>query len=71
VVRVGDDGSIVIAGKAAPDAKVEIVSGEGVIGSTVAGPDGDFAIVLDEPLKPGAYQIAIRSTTPDNVVTTP
>ena len=70
MVRVEGDGSIVIAGKAAPNAKVEIVTGARVIGRTIAGPDGDFAIIVDEPLKPGGYQLALRSTTPDNVVTT-
>jgi nucleoid-associated protein YgaU len=70
VVRVEGDGSIVIAGKAAAKATVEIVTGARVIGNAVAGPDGDFAVVVDEPLKPGGYQIVLRSTTPDNVVAT-
>jgi nucleoid-associated protein YgaU len=68
LVRVEGDGSIVIAGKAAPNAKVEIDIGARVIGNTVAGPDGSFAIVIDEPLKPGGYQIVLRSTAPDDVV---
>ena len=68
VVRVEGDGSIVIAGKAAPGAKVEIVIGSDVIGQAVAGPGGDFAVVLEDPLDPGGYQIVLRSTTPDNVV---
>jgi nucleoid-associated protein YgaU len=70
VVRVEGDGSFVIAGKAAPNAKLEIVTGARVIGRTIAGLDGDFAIVADEPLRPGGYQLALRSTTPDNVVAT-
>jgi nucleoid-associated protein YgaU len=70
LVRVEADGSIVIAGNAAAKAKVEAVIGSRVIGSAVAGDDGGFAIVLDEPLKPGDYQIVLRSTTPDNVVAT-
>jgi nucleoid-associated protein YgaU len=70
VVRVEGDGSIVIAGKAAAGATVEIVTGARVVGNAVAGPDGDFAVVIDEPLKPGGYQIVLRSTAPDNVVAT-
>lgn len=70
LIRVQADGSIVIAGTAAPEARVEAVIGSRVIGSAVAGPGGDFAIVLDEPLKPGDYQIVLRSTTPANVVAT-
>ena len=67
VVRVEGNGSIVIAGNAAPNSKVEILNGTTVLGSTVAGPDGAFVIVLDDPLKPGDYTIALRSTTGDVV----
>lgn len=67
VVRVESNGSIVVAGNAAPNAKVEILDGSTVLGSTVAGPDGAFVIVLDDPLKPGDYTIALRATTGDVV----
>ena len=49
---------------------MEAVIGSRVIGSAVAGPEGDFAIAVDEPLKPGDYQIVLRSSAPDNVVAT-
>ncbi|WP_322418580.1 LysM peptidoglycan-binding domain-containing protein [Mesorhizobium huakuii] len=62
VVRVESNGSIVIAGNAAPNSKVEILSGTTVLGSTVAGADGAFVIVLDDPLKPGDYTITLHST---------
>ena len=68
LVRVEADGSIVIAGRAAPNAKVEAVIGSRVIGTATASPGGEFAIILDEPLKAGDYQIVLRSTTPDNIV---
>ena len=67
VVRVEADGSVVIAGKAAPDAQVELLSGATVLASTKASAEGDFAIVLDEPLKPGDYQITLRATPPGGV----
>ncbi|PSJ61259.1 LysM peptidoglycan-binding domain-containing protein [Pseudaminobacter soli (ex Li et al. 2025)] len=70
IVRAEGDGSLVIAGKAAANAKVEIILGAKVIGNAVAGPEGDFAVALDEPLKPGDHQIVLRSTSPDNVVAT-
>ncbi|WP_395447484.1 LysM peptidoglycan-binding domain-containing protein [Aminobacter sp. UC22_36] len=70
VVRVENNGSVVVAGKAAGNAKVEIVTGSKVIGAAVAGADGDFAVVLDDPLKPGDYQLVLRATAPDNVVAT-
>jgi len=70
IVRAEADGSLVIAGKAAARAQVEIVLGAKVIGKTMAGPEGDFAVAIDEPLKPGDHQIVLRSTNPDNVVST-
>ncbi|MER8955351.1 LysM peptidoglycan-binding domain-containing protein [Mesorhizobium sp. M0833] len=68
IVRVESNGSIVVAGNAAPNAKVEILNGSTVLGSTVAGPDRAFAIILDDPLKPGDYTITLRSTA-GNIVT--
>ena len=70
LIRVESDGSIVIAGKASPNAKIEIDTGGLVIGKTVAGHEGDFAIVVDEPLRPGGYQLTLHSTTPNGVVAT-
>jgi nucleoid-associated protein YgaU len=68
VVRVEGNGSVVVAGKAGPNAAVELLSGSHVIGSAKAGPEGDFAIVLDKPLKPGNYQLVLRATAPDKLV---
>jgi nucleoid-associated protein YgaU len=68
VVRLEGDGSIVIAGKATAGATVDLLVGSNVIGSAVAGEEGDFAVVLDDPLKPGDYQIVLRATAPDKVV---
>jgi nucleoid-associated protein YgaU len=68
VVRVEGDGSLVVAGKAGPNADVELLSGSHVIGTAKAGLEGDFAIVLDKPLKPGNYQLVLRSTAPDKLV---
>lgn len=70
VVRAEGNGSLVVAGKAMPNAKVDILHGSAVIGSATAGPDGAFAAVLDDPLKPGNYQLTLRSTTPDNATAT-
>ncbi|MCO6050696.1 LysM peptidoglycan-binding domain-containing protein [Mesorhizobium sp. RP14(2022)] len=65
VVRVEGDGSAVVAGQAAPNAKVELRLGGKVLGSAQAGPGGDFAIVLDQPLEPGNHQIELQATGPD------
>lgn len=71
LLRVEGDGSIVIAGKAEPSAEVEIINGATSLGRTKAGAGGDFAIVLDQPLKAGEHQLVLRSTSNANVVTSP
>jgi nucleoid-associated protein YgaU len=68
LVRVESDGSVVIAGIAAPRSAVEVIAGATVIGTATAGAGGDFAVVLDDPLKPGDYTVVLRSTGEDNVV---
>ncbi|MEX2373081.1 MAG: Ig-like domain-containing protein, partial [Dehalococcoidia bacterium] len=66
--RVEPDGSVVIAGRAAPNATVEVIAGATVIGTAESGASGDFAVVLEDPLKPGDYTVVLRSTTKDNIV---
>ena len=68
LVRVEPDGSVVIAGSAAPNSVVELIAGATVIGTATAGDTGDFAVVLDEPLKAGDYTVVLRATGSDNVV---
>jgi nucleoid-associated protein YgaU len=65
VLRVEKDGSTVIAGGASPKAKVEVLDGDKVIGSAVAGPSGDFAIALDKPLEPGDHSLVLKATGVD------
>ncbi|MFD1197755.1 Ig-like domain-containing protein [Brucella gallinifaecis] len=61
ILRVETDGSVVIAGQAAANASVEIIAGSKVLGTAKAGENGDFAIVLDERLKPGDHQLVLRA----------
>ena len=68
VVRAEPDGSLVIAGKAPASAIVEIITGSKVLGQTKASPEGEFAVVLDNPLAPGDYQIVLRATDENNLV---
>ncbi|BCH53825.1 Ig-like domain-containing protein [Agrobacterium vitis] len=63
VLRVEKDGSTVIAGSAAPGAKVEVHDGSSNIASATASPNGDFAIVLDKPLSPGDHSLDLKATT--------
>jgi nucleoid-associated protein YgaU len=59
IVRVQPDGSVVIAGRAAPGAAIDIVAGGRVIGQTSTDESGSFAFVLDQPLAPGDYDIGL------------
>ncbi|MDF1600480.1 LysM peptidoglycan-binding domain-containing protein [Mesorhizobium sp. YIM 152430] len=71
IVRVEPDGSMVIAGSAEPNSDLEVVSGAEIIARAEVGPSGDFAAVLDDALRPGDYQIVLRSTGPgEGLVTT-
>jgi nucleoid-associated protein YgaU len=65
VLRVEKDGSTVIAGKTGPGAKIDVLDGDKVIASTVAGPEGDFVIVLDNPLVAGDHSIVLQATGKD------
>lgn len=61
VLRVEPDGSTVIAGRAQPNTKLEIVSGDMVVGTADVGATGDFAAIFDKPLAAGDYQLTLRS----------
>lgn len=65
ILRVEKDGSTVIAGRAQPGARIEIVDGDKVIASADADPTGDFAAVLDNPLSSGDHSITLKATTRD------
>lgn len=61
IVRVEPSGDAVIAGQSDAGAVVEVLSNEEVVGKGVANAAGDWAIVLDKPLAPGAHDIAIEA----------
>ncbi|MFK0383382.1 LysM peptidoglycan-binding domain-containing protein [Agrobacterium sp. NPDC090273] len=69
VLRVEPDGSAVVAGKAQPGAKLEILNGEKVIAQTTIDATGDFAAVFDNPLPPGDHQLTLRTTDAAGKVT--
>lgn len=65
VLRVEPDGSTVIAGRAEPGTRLEIVDGDKVLATADVGPSGDFAAVFDKPLDAGDYQLSLRTTGKD------
>lgn len=70
VLRLEGDGSLVIAGKASPNSTIDVISKTRVLGSAKAGENGDFAIILEEALKSGDYQLVLRATAEDKSVAT-
>ncbi|MGX1096566.1 LysM peptidoglycan-binding domain-containing protein [Amorphus sp. MBR-141] len=62
LVRVEPTGDAVIAGRAGAGATVELEANSKVVGSTVANDSGEWVIVLDQPLAPGDYDIALRAS---------
>lgn len=70
VLRVEADGSVVIAGKAAPSSNVDVVAGSTVVGSAKTAENGDFAVALDQALKPGDHQLVLRATGTDSKAST-
>jgi nucleoid-associated protein YgaU len=69
VVRVEKTGDAVIAGVAAPNAEIAIVSGANTLATATAGASGEWAIALEEPLPAGQYDLAIRATSEDGGTT--
>ncbi|WP_018239240.1 LysM peptidoglycan-binding domain-containing protein [Ensifer sp. BR816] len=61
LLRVEPDGSTVVAGRAQPGTKLEILSGDTVVGTADVNAAGDFAAVFDKPLAAGDHQLTLRS----------
>ncbi|MDK1384898.1 LysM peptidoglycan-binding domain-containing protein [Sinorhizobium sp. 8-89] len=61
ILRVEPDGSTVVAGRAQPGTKLEILNGNTIIGTADVGAAGDFAAVFDKPLGAGDHQLTLRS----------
>lgn len=59
LVRAEPDGSLVIAGSAAPGAEVEIYASGALLGSVTAESSGDWVFVPDAPLAAGGTEISI------------
>ena len=74
IVRVEPSGDTVMAGRAEPGAKVEVLDGDKTIGETTAGPTGEWVLVPEAPLGPGSHELSLRATSealPDNPETIP
>ena len=64
IVRVSPQGSSVIAGRAAPGAEVVVHQGTQELGHAQADPNGDWVLVPQTPLAPGARELTLSERTP-------
>jgi nucleoid-associated protein YgaU len=60
VVGVEPTGETVVAGRSEAGAIVALTANGEVVGKTIANPAGEWTIILDEPLKPGDYDVALE-----------
>ncbi len=68
VVRVEEDGSTVIAGRAGPAATVDIIMDGKVLAQVTADERGEWVFMPGKPLPPGAHQITARVTSGGRVI---
>lgn len=68
VVRVGEKGDAVVAGRAMPQAEVVLRDGERELGRAEADERGEWVLVPTLPLPPGARALSLEARNPDGVV---
>ncbi|RMF74685.1 MAG: LysM peptidoglycan-binding domain-containing protein [Alphaproteobacteria bacterium] len=65
VVRISRGGTGVIAGRAAPGAKVAILVNGKTVGEVTADARGEWVFILEEPLLPGTAELSLKAVLPD------
>jgi nucleoid-associated protein YgaU len=65
VVRINPEGDTVIAGRAAPGAKVQIYDGGALIGTVTADERGEWVYLPSKPLPPGKRELGLSATNPN------
>lgn len=61
VFRVEPTGDAVVAGRSEAGAIIALLSNGEIVGKGIANDSGEFAIVLEKPLKPGTHDVKIES----------
>ena len=59
LARVKPDGAAVLAGTAAPNAKIRIFEGDILLGETIANANGEWVIMLEKSLASGQHLISV------------
>jgi nucleoid-associated protein YgaU len=62
VVRITRDGHAVIAGQAEPNARIDIMLDDAVIGTVTADKHGEWVYVPAAPFEPGSWALSLRMT---------
>ncbi len=65
VVRVGPTGTTIIAGRAEPGARVSVLDSGVEIGSARADENGEWVLLLDEPMGSGDHLLSLVEILPD------
>lgn len=68
IVRVDQDGTAVIAGRGAPNAKVEVLIDGKVVAETESDENGEWVVIVETPLEEGAQELTLVLTLPDGGV---
>ncbi len=61
IVRVEEDGTAVIAGRAAPGASVSVMLDDKEIGKAIANERGEWVVLVERPIRPGDHQLSARA----------
>jgi nucleoid-associated protein YgaU len=64
IVKVDPSGHAVIAGRAAPGAKVTVLDGDKPLGQVTANERGEWVLVPTDPMSPGERQLTLEATDP-------
>jgi LysM repeat protein len=64
IVKVDPSGHAVIAGRAAPGAKVEVLDGASKLGDVTADDRGEWVLVPTLPMSPGERRLTLMATDP-------
>lgn len=65
VVRISREGTGVIAGRAAPEAFVEVLADGRLVGRVRANRDGEWVLIFDTPLEVGSQELSLRVDVAD------
>jgi len=64
IVKVDPSGHAVVAGRAAPSAKIRVLDGDKVLGEATADDRGEWVVVPADPIPPGERQLTLEATDP-------